>query len=215
MPRRKFVNIKRHGRPRISKYEAHFTSEAMVQFTKVARPFPEKVEQKWRRQMGRGRFQPKGMLAMPSRNGENDAVSITCVLDLLLRIETDTAIHPSGFTDLLNEEYGHLVVFDPYTVGRIFTGLLDAAQDAMVDRPAHWQRPLDRIMESGARLLAVIDGAVENRWWLGNARELMGRKAQRDIAEVQQGASPPRSEATWLVLEQVPFAVVAPGQDEG
>lgn len=209
MPRRKYVNINRHGRPRISKYEGHFTSEAMVFYTKVARPFPEAVEQKWRRQMGRGRFQPKGMLAMPSRNGENDALSITCVLDLLLRIETDTAIHPAGFTQLLNEEYGHLVVFDPYTVGRIFSGLLEATEDAMVERPKDWPRPLDRIMESGARLLAVIDGAVENRWWLGNARELMGRRAERDIEEVKGGAQAPRSEATWLVLEAVPFAVVA------
>lgn len=208
MPRRKYVNIRRHGRPRLALREAHYVSQAFIEFTHNNRPFSDKLVQRWQRQMGRGRFQPKSMLVEPARNGENHALSITCVLDLLLRIETDTAIHPSGFTAMLNEEYGHLVFFDPYTVGRIFSGLLEAVEDSLVDRPADWPRALDRIMESGARLIAVIDGATENRWWLGNAREAMGARAERDIAAIKEGMEPPRSEDTWAVLEEIPFAVV-------
>ena len=197
MPRRKFPQVTRHGALRLAPHEQFYISEPLRHRGVTARGlWGEKTVEHWRAQMGHGKLVNRSLLYEPVRNGENHALSITCVLDLLLRVDHDTYVYAAGLHKLLIDEYGHLVTFDPYTVGRILSGLLDLQGDIPTDR-----QPFGTTSWGGARMIAV-KWDDEQAWrWIGDVRARIAARAERDQEELRAGGETSRSEEVWSTLE--------------
>lgn len=199
MPKKLYPQITRYGSATLAKHEAEYVSDPI--HGRGEKPFDRTKIARWRKQMGHG-MRKDGMLYQPVRNGENHALSIACVVDLLLRVDHDAYVYPAGMTALLTQEYGHLVQWDPYTVGRIFSGLIGNSP-MLVDRGA---RPIGSVTWGGARQL-VINWSSWKAWqWLGEIRERMGAKALRDITEMRAGNDVQRSPEVWDLVESIDWA---------
>lgn len=196
MAKRLFPQITRQGAARLAKHDQAYVSESL--YHQGLKPFRPSVVTKWRRQMGLDPHDtPRKILYQPVKNGQNDALSITCVLDLLLRIDHDSYVYPAGVTKLLRDEYGHLVQYDPYTVGRIFSDLLAAMPPGL----EHDEQPLATVHWGGARQLVVRADSLPAWQWLGLCRDLMGDRAESDQREAREGNPVPRTPETWNVLD--------------
>lgn len=202
MPKKLFPQIQRQGAARLGKHAETYFPDSLKGRGMTSRGFfSDRTRDHWRKQMGRGRREDRTMLYQPVKNGENDALTITCVLDLLMRVDHDAYTFSAGLTKLLGEEYGDLVWFDPYTVGRILKQLL-GAQPAL----ERHHRPMELVMWGGARQY-VVRWDDANAWrWLAVARDRMGKRAEADqeaLRDPKIGPPAPRTEDTWLVLEGI------------
>lgn len=199
MPKKLYPQISRYGAASLAKHEAQYTPDPLA--ARGEKPFSRTTIARWRRQMGHG-MRKDTMLYQPIKNGENDALSITCLVDLLLRIDHDAYVFPSGMTALLEQEYGHLVRWDVYTVGRIFSNLIGNSP-LLADKG---ERPIGTVHWGGARHL-VINWSSWKAWqWLGEIRERMGRKAHEHQIAARKGHDVPRDAEIWNLVESIEWA---------
>lgn len=199
MPRRKFAHID-HDTPRLAE-RRYWPASLHAQGHR--NPIPTATMLRWSRQMGFGKT-PTSLLYAPALCGYNDPVTIACVLDLILRSETDTFIEAGGFTERLRDMYGHLVQWDPYTVGKILSRLAQEERD-VANRPttAH---AIDYVQAGGARKYAILEDF--QAWlWLAQVRDYMGRHAEDRISDLRAGRKPRRLDDIWFQVSELPWGV--------
>jgi len=92
----------------------------------ITAPFPTEVTDRWRKE-SRGRI-PSGLQVRPQFVNHDSPEAIACVLDALLRLETNTEIRASNVTLFLKLEYPHLL-WNAQTVGRIIRATYDLGLD--------------------------------------------------------------------------------------
>lgn len=196
MPKKLYPQITRLGHAALAKHEAEYVSDPI--HARGEKPFTRTTINRWRKQMGHG-MRKDDMLYQPVKNGENHALSIACVVDLLLRIDHDAYTFPAGVTALLEQDYGHLVQFDSFTVGRIFSNLIGNSP-LLADKS---QRPIGTVHWGGARQL-VINWDSWKAWkWLGEIRDIMGRRASLDQKVMRQRGDAPRTASVWDPVEAI------------
>lgn len=198
-PRRKFAHID-HDIPRLSEH-MYWPSSLIAR--QHRNPVQLHLLQHWGRQMGIGKA-PRTMFHQPGKAGYNDPVTITCVLDLILRSETDTYVEAGPLTDRLQDLYGHLVQFDSTTVGKILSTLAQEQRD--VDRPNKDANILDYVTAGGARKYVVMED-VQGWLWLMGVREYFGRLAAERLEALRRGAKPRRLDDIWYGVSEIPWGV--------
>lgn len=198
MAKKKFAHIT-HEIPRIS--ERRYWP-ASLHSRGHRNPMTPATMTRWSREMGFGRL-PRAMLFAPAPCGYNDPVTIACVLDLVLRSETDTYIEAGAFTERLTDMYGHLVVFDSFTVGKILSRLAQEQRD--VERPAT-ANALEYVTTGGARKYAVLED-FEGWLWLAQVRNYMGLRAINRIDDMRKGQVPRRLDDIWDPVSNLPWGV--------
>lgn len=186
---------------RISKRLNHLRHEELVLaptpyeprgMTNTGAHFPEAARKRWRAQMewlqrGHGR----GLHRIPS-NGRYDPVTITAVLDAILRIEPTSWMTAARLTEFLNARYPGLR-WDSTTVGMILNKICDAAADKTQGEA---NPPLITWKVAGLSQYGQ-GGHAQAIQWLGAARDAMGRAAEQQTGD-------PRDPEIWNVIENLP-----------
>ena len=198
MAHKKFAHID-HDTPRLSE-RRYWPASLHAQGHR--NPLRPATMDRWRREMAVGKA-PRAMLYSPAQCGYNDPVSIACVLDLILRSETDTYIEAGPFSERLQAMYGHLVTFDPYTVGKILSRLAQEQRD--VARPPTADILL-YVTTGGARKYAVIED-FQGWLWLAQVRDYMGKRALARIEDLRDGRQPRRLDDLWDEVSDLPWGI--------
>lgn len=193
---------------RISKRLNHLRHEELIlapnpyeprQMAALGHSFPTAAKKRWRHQMewlqrGHGR----GIKRVP-RNGRYDPVSITAVLDAILRIEPTSWMTAARLTEFLTARYPGMA-WDSVTVGIILNKIADAAADKTIGEA---NPPLITWKVSGLSQYGQ-GGHSQASDWLGAARDVMGQAAeQRDDT---------REPEIWNLIEELPAESVASGE---
>jgi hypothetical protein len=189
MPRIRFPQIARHGAIGLSPYAAKYQNPSLHK--QSLKPFYDDQVARWRAQVGNSRN-----LAEPVKNGDSHALSVTCVLDLLLRLHHNEFVYPAALMPHLERDYGHLVQWDAITVGRILSGILSLC----LDQP---RRPIEFTHHGGARMLVVDEGTLDSWRFLGQLREKAGQRALENQKQARSGSAVPRDEGFWNHLEDL------------
>lgn len=126
--------------------------------------------------------------------GYYDPVTITLLLDMLLRCEHDTCIRARDLRFLLDVEYPQMMWTD-VTIGRVLSDLAEAARGSGVDpTPIEQQRTTH-----GHKYVLNI---TRNGWvWLRDARIRMGDYAEQLLASE-------RRDRARITLPAFPFDVL-------
>lgn len=197
MAKKKFPQITRHGEILWAPHENQYASELLR--SQGLHPIPTATARRWGHEVGLPpvRRTPWPLFA-PLRNGENEPLTILCVVDALLRARTDGYIHAGALSKALNDRYGQLVVFEPYTVGRVLRGLYEAQPSRA---PDEGMKPLELAQWGGIKMYAIIESQA-NWIWLANARE----SASQQVRAFQEAAIEvgwPRTEFIWQAFENL------------
>lgn len=199
MPARKFAHIE-HDIPRLSEQRYW---PASLRARGHHNPINRTTMSRWGREMGFPK-PPNALLYAPQPCGYNDPTTIACVLDLILRSETDTYIEAAAFTRRLTEIYGHLVQFDAYTVGKVLSRLAQEERDVKT-RPADAQA-IGFTTTGGARKYAIMEDF--QAWlWLAQVRNYMGLQALSRIEAQREGRAPRRLDDIWYYVSDLPWGV--------
>lgn len=197
MARKKFAHITREiPRPTEVPY---FPSSLRAQGH--TSPFPPTTRARWRNQLGIGKRSSRQLIFYPTDCGYNDPLTITCVVDMLMNLETDSYIESGPLTEDLQKTYGHLVRFDAYTVGKILSRLAQEERDVET-RPATAELIL-YVTTGGARKYAIAEDYQGWRW-LGEVREYWGTLALHVMDERRKGKTPLRIDR-WEGLNTLPW----------
>lgn len=143
-------------------------------------------------------------LTHPTPAGWCDPVSITLVLDLLLRLENDTTLRARHLTDLLTQEYPQ-VAWNPNTVGRILSELSEAAAVA----GATTEPPIERNLTRGGNRFVVNVNTHNWNWLLGVRARMYDHALQQVRNERATGEFERRSSFPFDVAAGVRWGVAA------
>jgi hypothetical protein len=169
----------------------------------MARPkkFPDKADAEPRLSAGGGnQYRPDGLegfdlakhdrermareiavLVHPSPAGYYDPVTITSVIDMILRLEHDTTIRPRDLVPLLSQHYPNLI-WKPIVVGRVLSDLTEAA--SAQEEPA-----IQKSLSSGGHRYSIA--VTPDAWrWLVKTRDAMAEMAFRQI-EIERATGEP------------------------
>jgi hypothetical protein len=196
MPRRRYPHV-RHGIPRWSEYEERYVSK-QVYARSNGNPFGRDLREKWMRQAGRGKG-IKGTIRWPTVNGPNDPISIMCVLDCILRLDSDGYIQAGGLASLLSSHYKH-IIWDSVNVGKILNGIAELGDDAALDKN---RLPLGSTIWSGAKQYALTED-LDGWLYLAALRDRAGTLAEKLAREAHENQMlPQRTTVIWDELGQV------------
>jgi len=133
-------------------------------------------------------------LAHPAIAGLNDPVTITLLLDCLMRLEHDTAMRTHDLVNILDVEYPQ-ILWSAIVVGRILSDLAEACKGSGIT-PA----PI-ALQKTGQGNRYIVQISQEGWKWLAKARTLMGQRAERLIEE-ERGSS------IRITVTSFPFDVI-------
>lgn len=164
MPTKRWPHLSYAGSPHLSFDGGKFFKPESLGDAKVFRTWDTA---RWRTQAS--------VLSHPSPNSDTDPVTLTLVLDCLLRLEHDTILRATTLVPVLADNYPQ-IKWDNVTVGKILSSLYEAAQTA----PGIAGKPgIEVAKESNGRNVYGVNLSVEFWQWLGAARTIMGTRAER------------------------------------
>ena len=162
---------------------------------------PNPMVLRWKRQVWRAERQVRTMVYYPSKNGFNDPLTITCLLDLLIRMEPATFLNAPVLVDFLEDEYPQ-IVWDAVTVGRIMKALVEEA--AITERPNNQPAPIIEYRYSDGRVY-MINPSPGNHYWLCQLREYFGRCAEKYARDLRGDEPPSRDGQIWADVTTLPW----------
>lgn len=190
MPKIRFPQINRVGPIGLAdgEHARLYRSQSLARAS--LKPFTDDQARKWRNQVAHSTN-----LGEPVKNGENHALSVMCVLDLLLRLHHNEYIYAAGIYEHLERDYGHLVIWDNITIGRILTGIATLCADK--DQPA-----MEFGTHRGARVYVVREDYLDGWRYLGALREKAAQVQLNLLKLARHGEVLPRPETFWNEMEQ-------------
>lgn len=123
----------------------------------------------------------------PFPNGRRDPVTISLVLDLLMRLEHDRVLRTREVIELLRLNYPQ-ATWDPTTVGWILSEICHVAAESGAPSP----RPIEKATDSQGKYFYVVHPTPANWQWMGRLRHEVGQKAARVLEDEAHRTGPKR-----------------------
>jgi hypothetical protein len=132
--------------------------------------------------------QQRETLVHPSPNSHTDAVCVTLVLDVLLRLNPSSRIRSRELTAELNQLYPQ-ILWDTRTVGRILASSFEAAKGSAAPEN---ELPLSSYVSQGLTTY-VVNPTLLNWRWLAQVRHNLGVLAEAQVSRERKLGSLQRS----------------------